>query len=66
MLAEDLPVTTISLELGYTNVSAFIALFRQTFGVTPARYAPDQNVYEGKCMAQQKDTPRPTAVSPSR
>lgn len=38
MLADDIPVTTIALDLGYETVSAFIALFRRTFGVTPARY----------------------------
>jgi AraC-like DNA-binding protein len=38
MLAENTPVTTIALDLGYETVSAFIALFRRTFGVTPARY----------------------------
>ncbi|WP_283188680.1 helix-turn-helix domain-containing protein [Pseudomonas sp. PMCC200344] len=30
-------VTTIALELGYENVSVFIAMFRRTFGVTPGR-----------------------------
>lgn len=38
LLAADVPVTTIALELGYDNVSAFIAMFRRTFGVTPGRY----------------------------
>ena len=38
MLAAGKSVTTISLDLGYGNVSAFIALFRRTFGVTPGRY----------------------------
>ena len=38
MLADDAPVTTIAFDLGYETVSAFIALFRRTFGVTPARY----------------------------
>ncbi|MFJ7111440.1 helix-turn-helix domain-containing protein [Pseudomonas sp. NPDC098740] len=37
-LAAAVPVTTIALELGYENVSAFIAMFRRTFGVTPGRY----------------------------
>ena len=27
-----------ALDLGYDNVSAFIALFRRTFGTTPERY----------------------------
>ena len=38
LLAAGKPVTTIALDLGYDNVSAFIALFRRTFGVTPGRY----------------------------
>ncbi|WP_441256827.1 helix-turn-helix domain-containing protein [Bradyrhizobium sp. 482_C4_N1_1] len=38
MLADEIPVTTIALDLGYETVSAFIALFRRTFGTTPARY----------------------------
>jgi AraC-like DNA-binding protein len=38
MLAEGLPVTTIALDLGYNSISAFIALFRRTFGVTPGEY----------------------------
>jgi AraC-like DNA-binding protein len=31
-------VTTIALDLEYEAVSAFIALFRRTFGVTPTKY----------------------------
>jgi len=38
MLAAGSPVTTIALDLGYGNVSAFIAMFRRAHGVTPARY----------------------------
>ena len=38
LLAAGKPVTTIAFELGYDNVSAFIALFKRTFGVTPGRY----------------------------
>jgi AraC-like DNA-binding protein len=38
LLAAGKPVTTIALALGYDNVSAFIALFKRTFGVTPGRY----------------------------
>jgi AraC-like DNA-binding protein len=38
LLAAGNPVKTIALDLGYDNVSAFIALFRRTFGVTPGRY----------------------------
>jgi AraC-like DNA-binding protein len=38
LLAEGLAVTTIAIDLGYKNVSAFIAMFRRTMGVTPGRY----------------------------
>ncbi len=38
MLAAGTPVTTVALDVGYDNVSAFIAVFRKTFGVTPTRY----------------------------
>jgi AraC-like DNA-binding protein len=37
-LADGVSVTRISLELGYENVSAFIDVFRKTFGETPGRY----------------------------
>ena len=44
-LAAGTPVTRVALELGYDNVSAFIALFRRTFGVTPGRYfAPHESL----------------------
>jgi AraC-like DNA-binding protein len=38
MLAAEMPVTTIALDLGYETVGAFIALFRRTFSVTPTKY----------------------------
>jgi AraC-like DNA-binding protein len=38
LLAEGVAVTTIAMDLGYDNVSAFIAMFRRTFGVSPRRY----------------------------
>lgn len=37
-LAAGDAVTRVALELGYENVSAFIAMFRRHFGVTPGRY----------------------------
>lgn len=37
-VSDGVPVTNIALELGYENVSAFIAAFRKTFGATPGRY----------------------------
>ena len=38
LLAAGQPVTTIALNLGYDNVSAFIAMFKRVMGVTPGRY----------------------------
>ncbi|WP_318389321.1 helix-turn-helix domain-containing protein [Enterobacter sp.] len=38
LLAAGQSVSAIALDLGYDNVSAFIALFRRVFGVTPGRY----------------------------
>ncbi|OWY28475.1 AraC family transcriptional regulator [Herbaspirillum robiniae] len=38
LLAGGMPVTAIAPELGYDNPSAFIALFKRTFGTTPGRY----------------------------
>jgi AraC-like DNA-binding protein len=38
LLADGLPVTTIALDVGYGNTSAFIAAFKKTFGGTPTQY----------------------------
>ena len=38
LLATGCSVTSIALELGYDNTSAFIAMFRRCLGTTPARY----------------------------
>ena len=38
MLAAGMPVTAVAFDLGYSTPSAFIALFRRTFGDTPANY----------------------------
>jgi AraC-like DNA-binding protein len=37
-LAEGDAVTTVAIDLGYSSVSGFIALFRRAFGVTPAAH----------------------------
>ena len=44
MLAAETPVTHIALDLGYDSISAFIAMFRRTFGVTPTQYFSASNV----------------------
>ncbi len=38
MLATGAAVTTVALDLGYSSVSAFIALFKREFGATPTVY----------------------------
>lgn len=38
LLAEGTSVTSAALSVGYSSLSAFIASFRQRFGVTPAKY----------------------------
>ena len=38
LLADGNSVTTVAFDLGYETVSAFIDLFRNYFGTTPARY----------------------------
>ncbi|MET2897234.1 AraC family transcriptional regulator [Vibrio rotiferianus] len=38
LLAQNLPVTTVALECGFTSVSAFNHLFKHSFGVTPGRF----------------------------
>jgi AraC-like DNA-binding protein len=38
MLQLDQPITSIALELGYETTSAFISMFKRTWGVTPGKY----------------------------
>ena len=38
LLASGKNVTTVALELGYENTSAFIAMFRRCLGQTPTQY----------------------------
>jgi AraC-like DNA-binding protein len=40
LLAEGEAVTTVSLEVGYSSVSAFIAVFKSAFGSTPKHFRP--------------------------
>jgi AraC-like DNA-binding protein len=37
-LAGGESVTAVTMDLGYGSVSAFVKLFRESFGVTPGRY----------------------------
>lgn len=38
LLAAGQPVTAVALEVGYDSLSAFVSVFRRTFGTTPGRY----------------------------
>ncbi|MGM9480328.1 helix-turn-helix domain-containing protein [Roseateles sp. NT4] len=39
LIAAGRSVKSVALELGYANVSGFIALFKRRFGVTPGQHA---------------------------
>ena len=54
-LAAGRPVADMALDLGYDNVSAFIAMFRRATGVTPGRYG-DQPL-AGNSVTIARDTP---------
>lgn len=41
LLAEKEQVTTVALEMGYDNPSAFIAVFKRALGKTPSKYFSD-------------------------
>lgn len=38
LLSQQRPVSEVAFEIGYESLSAFIAMFRRTFGVTPSQY----------------------------
>ena len=38
LLSDELPVTTIALELGYETTSAFVAMFKRWRGVAPGQF----------------------------
>lgn len=44
LLVEGMSVTTTAIELGYENISAFIAMFRRIMGVTPGQYVRAQTL----------------------
>jgi AraC-like DNA-binding protein len=39
LLSAGEPVTTVAFDAGYASVSAFVAVFKKTFGTTPGRYS---------------------------
>lgn len=57
LLAAHVPVTRVALDLGYENVSAFIAMFRRTFGTTPGRYFMDGATDYGHTPPQSRNSP---------
>jgi AraC-like DNA-binding protein len=50
LLAAGTPVTTVALDLGYETVSAFIAMFRRAYGVTPTRYVEEGPTRPGRTL----------------
>jgi len=40
------PITTVSLDVGYSSVSAFSSVFHKTFGVPPSKYFNDAQLSE--------------------
>jgi AraC-like DNA-binding protein len=38
VLAEGHPVTRVSVDVGYSTASAFIAMFKSVLGTTPNRF----------------------------
>ena len=42
-LSEGESVTDVAMAVGYSSVSAFIEVFRQSFGVTPGTYLSSQS-----------------------
>jgi AraC-like DNA-binding protein/quercetin dioxygenase-like cupin family protein len=43
-LGEGTPVQTVAEDLGYESASAFITMFRKTFGKPPARYLAERHI----------------------
>jgi AraC-like DNA-binding protein len=46
LLASEEAVTSVALDLGYESLSAFISMFRQSLGATPAKYFGHQHTEE--------------------
>ena len=47
-LADGDSVTTVALEVGYDNISAFIDMFRRATGTTPGRYSAEKAESEAR------------------
>ncbi len=48
-------VTTVALETGYSSTSAFVKLFRESFGVTPGRYFAEDAASAVDAVASARD-----------
>ncbi|WP_230492904.1 AraC family transcriptional regulator [Martelella alba] len=59
LLAAGQSVTSIALDLGYSTATAFITLFRRTFGQTPASYR--EHLKRGTFLNAYGDSPPPHA-----
>jgi AraC-like DNA-binding protein/quercetin dioxygenase-like cupin family protein len=54
-LAAGEPVTNVALETGYASTSAFVKLFRESFGVTPGRYFDREEAGVADAQAEARD-----------
>lgn len=62
LLATGESVTNVALEAGYSSVSAFVAVFKKTFGVTPGRYGPPfESTRPATTPPRARRRPSPTA-----
>lgn len=52
LLVEGMSVTTTAIELGYENISAFIAMFRRIMGVTPGQYVRAQTLISKEAISR--------------
>jgi AraC-like DNA-binding protein len=59
-LADGGSVTAVALDTGYASVSAFVSVFRRTFGQTPGRYvreATGRHTHDGARAPAGADPP---------
>ena len=60
LLRQGMPVTEVALNVGYESVSAFIAIFRKEYGVTPGAYTVEPRPHAGtggRCTAAKAGAP---------
>ena len=54
-LAMGEAVTAVAIDMGYTSTSAFVKLFRESFGVTPGRYFSERLAGSANLAASARD-----------